>query len=272
MLFYLRPNKGGGNEDNGDLLQKIPCKHCYTQCPWPCHRPPSAMPLPETPRHSQASLGQSLVGSLLLSPGSWCTQDSICPLQESVSPVLCKFWQLCGGVYGDLLQEGLCLTQVCCTQSLCPWGRPLLTYTLTGGTQTQFWLHLCGVSGSRCAQGLFEPSECLWWISGLILNPFLMISPLLLSCWGLYSISSVSSPSHVWPCPSELSSACWETKACSTLGAQGLYILGTESLNTCWTKEWVRDGDGKYVSLCLLLSIFWLKTSGTISMEVFCVH
>ena len=28
----------------------------------------------ETPGHSQASLGQSLVGSLLLSPGSWCTQ------------------------------------------------------------------------------------------------------------------------------------------------------------------------------------------------------
>ena len=30
-------------------------------------------PLPETPGHSQASLGQSLVGSLLLSPGSWYT-------------------------------------------------------------------------------------------------------------------------------------------------------------------------------------------------------
>ena len=32
----------------------------------------------------------------LLSPGSWCTQGSICALQESVSPVLCKFWQLYG--------------------------------------------------------------------------------------------------------------------------------------------------------------------------------
>ena len=28
----------------------------------------------ETPGHSWASLGQSLVGSLLLSPGSWCTR------------------------------------------------------------------------------------------------------------------------------------------------------------------------------------------------------
>ena len=48
------------------------------------------MPPPETPRHSQASLGQSLVGSLLLSPRSWYTQVSICGLQESVSPVLCN--------------------------------------------------------------------------------------------------------------------------------------------------------------------------------------
>ena len=53
-------------------------------------------PLPETPGHSWASLGQSLMGSLLLSPGSWCAQVSICALQESVSPVLCKFWQLYG--------------------------------------------------------------------------------------------------------------------------------------------------------------------------------
>ena len=38
--------------------------------PYPAagHRRPT--PLPETPGHSQASLGQSLVGSLLLSPGS----------------------------------------------------------------------------------------------------------------------------------------------------------------------------------------------------------
>ena len=46
--------------------------------------------LPETPGHSQASLSQSLLGSLLLSPGSWCTQSFTCALQESVSPVLCK--------------------------------------------------------------------------------------------------------------------------------------------------------------------------------------
>ena len=33
------------------------------------------MPLLQTPGHSRASLDQSLVGSLFLSPGSWCTQS-----------------------------------------------------------------------------------------------------------------------------------------------------------------------------------------------------
>ena len=53
------------------------------------HRQPS--PLPETPGHAQASLVQSVVGSLLLSPGSWCTRGFVCALQQSVSPILWKF-------------------------------------------------------------------------------------------------------------------------------------------------------------------------------------
>ena len=40
LLFDLRPNYGGGNEDNGDFLQKVPCMHCPTQCPRSCSRPP----------------------------------------------------------------------------------------------------------------------------------------------------------------------------------------------------------------------------------------
>ena len=54
-------------------------------------------------------------------------------------PILCKFWQLYGGVNGDLLQEDLCHTH---TQSPCPCGRPLPTHTSTGDTQTQFCLSL----------------------------------------------------------------------------------------------------------------------------------
>ena len=132
--------------------------------------------------NTRASLAQSLVGSLLLSPRSWCTQDFVCTLQEPVSPVLCMFWWLYGGVNGDLLQEGLCYTLVCCTQSPCPCSRPLLTHTSIGDTQT-----LKGRSGSISVESpgvnkvLFEPFKCLWWVWGLILN---MISPLLPSCWG----------------------------------------------------------------------------------------
>ena len=87
----------------------------------------------------------------LLGPGM---HRVVCALQESVSPVLCKFWWLYGGVNGDLLQEGLCHTQVGCTQSPCPSSSPLLTRTSAGDTQTQFCLSLCGVSGSWCTQGL----------------------------------------------------------------------------------------------------------------------
>ena len=118
-------------------------------------------------------------------PFSWVLvhTDSVCAHQESVSPVLCKFWWLYGGVNGDLLQEGLCHAQVCCTQSPCPCSRPLLTHTSTGDMETQFYLSLFGVPGSWCAQGLFEPSERFWQVWGLILN---MISPLLPSCWGFF--------------------------------------------------------------------------------------
>ena len=178
LLFDLSPNYGGGNEDNGDLLQQVTCTHCCTQCPDPAAGLHAST---ETPGHSQASLVQSLVGSLLLSPRSCCTQGFVPALQESVSPGLCKFSWLYGGVNGDLLQEGLRHTQVCCTQGPGPCSSPLLTRTSAGDIQTQFCLGLCGVSGSWCTQGLFEPSEHLWRVWGLILN---MILSLLPSCWG----------------------------------------------------------------------------------------
>ena len=48
-------------------------------------------PPPETPGHSQASQTQSLLRTLVLSPGSWYAQGFVCALQESVSPILWKF-------------------------------------------------------------------------------------------------------------------------------------------------------------------------------------
>ena len=110
LLFDLTPNYGGGNEDNGDLLQKSHARAAVLSAPNPAAGHCLLTPLLETPEHSRASLGQSLVGSLLLSPGSWCTQGFVCALQESVSPILCKLWWFYGGANGDVLQEGLCHT------------------------------------------------------------------------------------------------------------------------------------------------------------------
>ena len=166
LLFDLRPNYGRGNEDNGDLLQKVPCMHCCTEYLQPCSR--------LLPTHTSAGDVWTLTGKSLgvTAPFSWVllhTRFCLCPPRVCF-PVLCKFWQLYFGVNDNLLREGLCHTQVCCTQSPCPCGRPLLTCTSPGDAQMQFCLRLCGVPRLWCAQGLFEPSECLWREWGLILN------------------------------------------------------------------------------------------------------
>ena len=82
LLFDLRPNYGGGNEDNGDLFQKVLCRHCYIQCSQPFRRPPLTHASTGDSWTLTGKSGQFLVESLLLSPG---TQGSICALQESIS-------------------------------------------------------------------------------------------------------------------------------------------------------------------------------------------
>ena len=138
---------GGGNEDNGDLLQKIPCMYCYTHCLQPCIRPPLTHVSTGDSRTLPDKSGSVSCG--VTAPFSWVlvhTGSCLCP-RRVYFPVLCKFWQLYGGVNGDLLQEGLCHTQVCCTQSPWPCGSPLLTRTSTGDTQTQFNFSLLGSLG-----------------------------------------------------------------------------------------------------------------------------
>ena len=58
--------------------------HCCTQCPQPSSRPPPTHASTGDSWTLTTSLGQSLVGSLLLSPGFCCAQGSVCALQESV--------------------------------------------------------------------------------------------------------------------------------------------------------------------------------------------
>ena len=83
----LRPNYGRGNGSNGDLLHKDLRQHAAAapkivevSVPDPTAGHYRPAPLLETPGHSQANLTLSLVGSLILSPGSWCTQGFVCSL------------------------------------------------------------------------------------------------------------------------------------------------------------------------------------------------
>ena len=161
--------------------------YCYAQCPQPCIRPPPTHTSAEDSSTLPSKSGSVLWGhcSFLLGPGA---HKVLSVPSKSLFPVLCKFWQLYGGVNGDLLQEGICHTQGCCTQSPCH--SLLLTGTSTDA-QTRFCLSLCGFPGFWCAQGLFEPSEHLWWEWGLILYfiPLTILLGLLLCPWtyGIFS-------------------------------------------------------------------------------------
>ena len=165
LLFDLRPGGGGGGGYEVEVEVEVEvvrimatsfsrsCTHCCTQCPRPCSRPPQ----------THASTGDSWTltgksGSVscgVTAPFSWVlvgTRFCLCPSKSLFSPVLCKFWRLCGGVNGNLLQEGLCHTQVCSTQSPCPYSSPLLTRTSTVDTQTQFCLSLWGLQALVCTR------------------------------------------------------------------------------------------------------------------------
>ena len=84
--------------------------------------------------------------------------------------------------YFAILWDECSCAQDCCTQSPCPCGRPLLTRTSSGDTQTHKGRSdSVSVGSSGVHKVLFEPSEHLWRVCGLFLN---VISPLLPSCWG----------------------------------------------------------------------------------------
>ena len=94
-------------------------------------------PLPETPHgHSSGTLtGKSgSVSCGVIAPFFWvlvCTRFCLSPPRvcfPSLVQALVALWW----VNGNLLQEGLCHTQVYCVQSPCPHSSPLLTCTSSG--------------------------------------------------------------------------------------------------------------------------------------------
>ena len=84
LLFDLMLNYGGGNEDNGDPLQKVPS----TQCPRPCSKP---LPTHTSARDSWTLMGKS--GSVLCgvtAPFSWVLVCTVLFLpSKSLSPQSC---------------------------------------------------------------------------------------------------------------------------------------------------------------------------------------
>ena len=128
LLFDLRPNYGGGNE-NGKLLQKVQYRHCHAQRPQPCSWPP--------PSHASTGDSRTLTGKFgsvscrvtaLFFRVLVCTRFCLCPPRVCFSSPVYFLVALWWG-NGDLLKEDLCHTQVYCMQGPCPCGRPLLMCT-----------------------------------------------------------------------------------------------------------------------------------------------
>ena len=111
LLFDLKPNYAGGNENNGTSFKR---SHANTDA-FSALNPTAGYLLPPHTfaRDSWTLTGKSRsVSCGITAPFSWVlihTKFCLCPPRVCF-PVLCKFWQLYGGVSGDLLQEGLCHT------------------------------------------------------------------------------------------------------------------------------------------------------------------
>ena len=89
-VYRLFGRANGGFQEG--LYQHASPRTAAPSAPVPIPGYCQSRPLRETLKHSQAGLAQSLVGSLLLFPGSWYTQGFACALQKSLFPsVLWKF-------------------------------------------------------------------------------------------------------------------------------------------------------------------------------------
>ena len=166
----------------------LPTLQQATTNPYPCWRPP------DTHRQVWASL---LWGpcSYLLGPGA---KGSVCALQESISQSCVNSGSSMVGLMATSSKRDYAKPKSAAPRAPAPaaahcWPVPpqeMLKHSS---------FSVCGVPGSWCAQGLFEPFERLWHEWGLILKVNL---PLLQSCWGFsFVLGREASPhSHCsWP-------------------------------------------------------------------------
>ena len=94
-------------EDNGDFPQKIPCMYSWNQCPQTCSRPPPTHASTEDPWTATGKFRTVFCGFTALFSWVLIHKFLLCPPRVYFR-VLCKFWQLHGGVSGNLLKENLC--------------------------------------------------------------------------------------------------------------------------------------------------------------------
>ena len=99
-------------------------------------------PLLETPGHTQASLSQSLVGSLLLTPGSWRTKFC-CALWESISQSCVSSGSSMVRLMATSSKRFYAIPKSAASRALSLWQSTDDPY-LHRDAQTQFCLSLCG--------------------------------------------------------------------------------------------------------------------------------
>ena len=167
--------------------------YCYTQRPQPCSRAP---PTHTSTRESwtlSGKFGQSLEGSLLLSPGYWCTQSFVCALQESISNSCVSSGSSMVGLMVTSSKRAYAYLSLLDPEPLSLQPSTADLYLHRRCLNTVLSQSLWGL-WVLVQQGLFEPSEHLWGEWGLILNVNL---PLIPSCCGFSDLGhGVSPQSH----------------------------------------------------------------------------
>ena len=123
-----------------------------------------------------STFARSQVGKSVVGPRTFATVQEL--LWYNCSPVCgLSAWWLCVGAH--TLSPRSAATRAPVPMAGCCWAMPTqepLKHSKPGQPQS-----LVGSLGPGAQKVLFEPSECLWRVWGLILN---MISSLLPSCWG----------------------------------------------------------------------------------------
>ena len=145
----------------------VPCVQFYNQCPQPCSRPPLTCASASDSwallgKSGSVSCGVTAPFSLVLGHTGFC----LCPPRVCF-PVLCKFWQLCGGWIVTTYKRPYATPKSAAPRAPAPAAGHCWPYLLRRRSDTALARSLWDLRVLVCT-GLFEPSKCLWQEWGLI--------------------------------------------------------------------------------------------------------